>query len=69
MSEEEKRKAQLVSLRNAIAEGALEIEFQGKKVRYRSLDEMRRIEYSLSQSTQRQRRSPISTIQTTYEKF
>lgn len=43
----EKLQEQLESLQCAIAEGALEIEFQGKKIRYRSLDEMRRIENSL----------------------
>lgn len=33
----------LTKLENAIAEGALEIEYEGKKVKYRNLDEMIRI--------------------------
>jgi len=40
-------KKKLDFLEAAIAEGALEVEFQGKRVRYRSLDEMRRIANAL----------------------
>lgn len=35
--------AQLTALNQAIAEGALEVQYADKKVRYRSLDEMIRI--------------------------
>lgn len=35
--------AKLESLESALFEGVLEVDFQGKKVTYRSLDEMQRI--------------------------
>ena len=41
------------NIEDAIAEGALEVEFQGKRIKYRSLDEMRRISNTLKQSLQR----------------
>jgi hypothetical protein len=41
--------AQLQSLRDAIAEGVLQVRFSdGRQMTYRSLDEMRRIERSMS---------------------
>lgn len=41
------------NLESAIAEGALEIDFQGKRIKYRSLDEMQRILNMLKQSLQK----------------
>ena len=41
------------NLESASAEGALEIDFQGKRIKYRSLDEMQRILNMLKQSLQK----------------
>ena len=60
---------QLESLRNAIAEGALEIEFQGKKIKYRSLDEMRRIESSLAGQLRNRNQSVFKKTVMVFEKF
>ena len=66
---QDKIRNQLESLRNAIAEGALEIEFQGKKVKYRSLDEMRRIELSLVGQLNNKNQSLFKKTVMVFEKF
>lgn len=45
-------KQKISNLENAIYEGVLEVEFQGKKIKYRSLDEMNRILNTLKNSLQ-----------------
>ena len=40
----------LASLEDAISEGVLEVDFQGKRVKYRSLDDMRRIANDLKKT-------------------
>ncbi len=62
-------KEQLFNLQNAIAEGALEVEFQGKRVRYRSLDEMRRIELGIVQQLMGKSWSQFKKIVSVFEKF
>ncbi len=69
MKTKEELKEQLSNLHDAIAEGALEVEFQGKKIRYRSLDEMRRIEYGLMQQLNGIPKSSFKKIVTVFEKF
>ena len=69
MTDQTKIKAQLESLRAAIAEGALEVEFQGKRLKYRSLNEMRRIESSLLDSLNQKNRSEFKKIQMVFEKY
>ena len=65
----EELKAQLDNLRNAIAEGALEVEFQGKKIKYRTLDEMRRIEFGLVQQLMGKSESGFKKIVSVFDKF
>lgn len=60
---------QLSNLQRALAEGALEVEFQGKKVKYRTLDEMRRIEFVLTQRLQGKQGSVFKKIVSVFEKF
>ena len=69
MKTKEELREQLSNLQNAIAEGALEVEFQGKRVKYRSLDEMRRIEYGLIQHLNGYSRSGFKKIVSVFEKF
>ena len=70
MKTNEELKAQLDNLRNAIAEGVLEVEFQGKKIKYRSLDEMRRFEIGLIQQILGpNNRSSLKKVVTVFEKF
>ena len=59
----------LRNLREAIAEGILEIEFQNKKIRYRSLDEMRRIEQDLIRQMTPKKSRNFQKITTVFEKF
>jgi hypothetical protein len=40
----------LTNLEEAIAEGVLEVDFQGKRIKYRSLDDMRRIANDLKKT-------------------
>ena len=65
----EEIKAQLSNLQNAIAEGALEVEFQGKKIKYRTLDEMRRIEFGLVQQLMGGSITGFKKIVSVFEKF
>ncbi len=69
MRTKEELQEQLLNLRDAMAEGALEVEFQGKKIRYRSLDEMRRIEFGLMQQLNGIPKSSFKKIVTVFEKF
>ena len=69
MQKKEQLIAQIMNLQNAIAEGALEVEFQGKKVKYRSLDEMRRIEFRLVQMLQGKQGGVFKKITSVFEKF
>ena len=69
MKTKEELKDQLSNLQDALAEGALEVEFQGKKIKYRSLDEMRRIEFVLNQQLMGGPISSFKKIVTVYEKF
>lgn len=62
-------KSQLDNLRNAIAEGALEVEFQEKKIKYRTLNEMRRIEIGLMQQLMGKPGSGFKKIVSVFEKF
>ena len=60
----------LTNIRNAISEGMLEVEFDGKRIKYRSLDEMRRIENGLMQQLAgKSRRSTFQKIVTVFEKY
>jgi hypothetical protein len=55
--------AQLQSLRDAIAEGVLQVRFSdGRQMTYRSLDEMRRIERSMSLEVEGNNRLPIRRV-------
>lgn len=55
--------AQLQSLRDAIAEGVLQVRFSdGRQMTYRSLDEMRRIERSMSLEVEGNSRLPIRRV-------
>jgi hypothetical protein len=55
--------AQLQSLRDAIAEGVLQVRFSdGRQMTYRSLDEMRRIERSMSLEVEGNNRPPIRRV-------
>ena len=69
MKTNEELKAQLSNLQNAIAEGALEVEFQGKKIKYRTLDEMRRIEFGLMRQLTSSKNSSFKKIVSVFEKF
>ncbi|MES2616112.1 MAG: hypothetical protein V4591_11955 [Bdellovibrionota bacterium] len=69
MRTNEELQEQLSNLQNAIAEGVLEVEFQGKRVRYRSLDEMRRIEFGLAQQLMGKSGSGFKKIVSVFEKF
>ena len=70
MKTQEELRKQLSNLQNAISEGVLEIEFQGKRIKYRSLDEMRRIEMGLvKQLSTKRTSSPFKKIVTVFEKF
>lgn len=59
----------LRNLQDAIAEGILEVEAQGKRIKYRSLDDMRRIERSLLQDLNQTGYSGFNRIVTVFEKF
>jgi hypothetical protein len=69
MRTKDELQAQLSNLRDAIAEGALEVEFQGKRVKYRSLDEMRRIEFGLVQQLRGKFGAGFRKIVSVFEKF
>ena len=69
MKTNEEIKAQLSNLQNAIAEGALEVEFQGKKIKYRTLDELRRIEFGLVQQLIGKSEAYFKKIVSVFEKF
>ncbi|MES2614779.1 MAG: hypothetical protein V4591_05135 [Bdellovibrionota bacterium] len=69
MRTNEELKEQLSNLQNAIAEGALEVEFQGKKIKYRTLDEMRRIELGLMQELTGKSGAGFKKIVSVFEKF
>ena len=59
----------LRNIQDAIAEGILEVEAQGKRIKYRSLDDMRRIERSLLQELNQSGHSGFNRIVTVFEKF
>lgn len=69
MKNNDELKTQLDNLRNAIAEGILEVEFQGKKIKYRTLDEMRRIELGLVRQLKGQSGNIFNKIVSVFEKF
>ena len=69
MKSKEELREQLSNLQNAIAEGALEVEFQGKCVKYRSLDEMRRIQFGLVQCLNGYSQSGFKKIVSVFEKI
>ncbi|MES2614086.1 MAG: hypothetical protein V4591_01585 [Bdellovibrionota bacterium] len=69
MKTKEDLQEQLSNLQDAIAEGALEVEFQGKRVKYRTLDEMRRIELGLVRQLMSESRSCFKKIVSVFEKF
>ena len=58
----------LNNLRNSIDNGVLETEYQGKKVRYRSLQEMRQIESNLQKQLSTSR-NEFKKVQFVFEKF
>ena len=58
----------LNNLRNSIDNGVLETEYQGKKVRYRSLQEMRQIESNLQKQLSTSQ-SEFKKVQFVFEKF
>ncbi len=58
----------LASLEDAITEGVLEVEFQGKRVKYRSLDDMRRIAHDLKKTINADSGSIRTTI-AVFEKY
>ena len=59
----------LRNLQDAIAEGILEVEAQGKRIKYRSLDDMRRIERSLMQELNQTNSFGFNRIVTVFEKY
>ncbi len=59
----------LASLEEAIAEGVLEVEFQGRKVKYRSLDEMQRIANSLRRDINNKHAGGIIKSVAVFEKY
>ena len=64
----QKAKEKLDDLEETISEGVAEVEFQGKKTKFRTLDEMRRI----SNDLQKKANSSDGGIRTTvavFEKF
>lgn len=69
MQSKEELSEQLSNLQRAIAEGALEVEFQGKRIKYRTLDEMRRIELGLMRWISRKTNSEFKKIVSVFEKF
>lgn len=59
----------LANLEESIAEGVLEVEFQGRKVKYRSLDEMRRIANGLRKDINNSDGGGIRTTIAVFEKY
>jgi hypothetical protein len=60
----------LANLEESIAEGVLEVEFQGRRVKYRSLDDMRRIANGLRRDINNSRDGGgIRTTIAVFEKY